>query len=105
MARFCFIVFVIIQAISKFPFELKEIAANSIDAAYSISRSIAGGYCRRSVKKYLSYLNIALASFGQFHSSYDSFLAADQINKTEYEQLEQLHYKVENELFKLIESF
>jgi hypothetical protein len=33
---------------SKFPFELKKVAANSIDAAHSISRNISEGYCRRS---------------------------------------------------------
>ncbi|OGF63595.1 MAG: hypothetical protein A2Y62_13320 [Candidatus Fischerbacteria bacterium RBG_13_37_8] len=79
-------------------------AANSIDAAHSISRNIAEGYCRRSIKEYLNYLNIALGSCGEFHSSYESFFAAEQISKTEYEELDQLHYKVENELLKLIES-
>jgi hypothetical protein len=36
-----------------FPFELKKVAANSIDAAHSVSRNIAEGYCRRSLKEYL----------------------------------------------------
>jgi four helix bundle protein len=92
------------KLLSKFPFELKKIAANSIDAAHSISRNIAEGYCRRSIKEYLNYLNIALGSCGEFHSCYESFLAAGQISKAEHEQLDQLHYKVENELLKLIES-
>jgi len=30
-----------------FPFELKKVAGNSIDAAHSISRNISEGYCRR----------------------------------------------------------
>jgi hypothetical protein len=30
-----------------FPFELKKVASNSIDAAHSISRNISEGYCRR----------------------------------------------------------
>jgi len=30
-----------------FSFELKKVASNSIDAAHSISRNIAEGYCRR----------------------------------------------------------
>ena len=46
----------------------------------------------------MNYLNIALASFGQFHSSYESILVADQISKTGYEQSDQLHYKVENDV-------
>jgi four helix bundle protein len=32
---------------SNFPFELKKVASNTIDAAHSISRNIAEGYCRR----------------------------------------------------------
>ena len=87
-----------------FPFELKKVAANSIDAAHSISRNISEGYCRRGLKEYLNHLNIALGSSGEFHSCYESFKQADQITKEEYEQLDQLHYKVENSLLKLIES-
>lgn len=89
---------------SNFPFELKKVAANSIDAAHSISRNISEGYCRRSLKEYLNHLNIALGSCGEFHSCYESFKQANQITNDEYEQLDQLHYKVENALLKLIES-
>jgi len=89
---------------ANFPFELKKVAANSIDAAHSISRNISEGYCRRSLKEYLNHLNIALGSCGEFHSCYESFSQAGQITKEEYEQLDQLHYKIENSLLKLIES-
>jgi len=89
---------------SPFPFELKKVAANSIDAAHSISRNISEGYCRGSIKEYLNNLNIALGSCGEFHSCYESFKQADQITKEEYEELDQIHYKVENGLLKLIES-
>ena len=88
----------------KFPYELKRVAANSIDAAHSISRNIAEGYCRRSLREYLNFLNIALGSCGEFHSSYDSCHRAGQIEKDEFEEIEQLHYKVENELLRLIAS-
>jgi four helix bundle protein len=52
----------------------------------------------------LNNLIIALGSCGEFHSCYESFKQADQITKEEYEKLDQLHYKVENGLLKLIES-
>jgi len=58
---------------SDFPFELKKVAANSIDAVHSISRNISEGYCRRGLKEYLNYLNFALGSCGEFHSCYVSF--------------------------------
>jgi four helix bundle protein len=89
---------------SKFPFELKKVAANCIDAAHSISRNISEDYCRRSLKEYLNHLNIVLGSCGEFHSCYESFKQAGHIKDDEYEQLDQLHYKVENSLLKLIES-
>ncbi|MBI5182801.1 MAG: hypothetical protein HY999_00340 [Nitrospinae bacterium] len=47
---------------------------------------------------------MALGSCGEFHSCYESFKQAAQITDEEYEKLDQLHYKVENELLKLIES-
>ena len=89
---------------SRFPFVLRKIAANSIDAAHSISRNISEGYCRRSLKEYLNHLNIALGSCGEFHSCYESCMQAHQISTEEYEELDALHYKVENELLRLIES-
>jgi four helix bundle protein len=92
------------KLLSKFPFELKKVAANCIDAAHSISRNISEGYFCRSLKEYLNHLNIALGSCGEFHSCYESFKQAGQIKDDEYEQLDQLHYKVENALLKLIES-
>ncbi|MFQ5448078.1 MAG: four helix bundle protein [Desulfobacterales bacterium] len=89
---------------ANFPFELKKVAGNCIDASHSISRNISEGYCRRSLKEYLNHLNIALGSCGEFHSCYTSFKQAEQITADDYERLDQLHYKVENALLKLIES-
>ena len=65
---------------------------------------IAEGYCRRGVKEYLSHLNIALGSCGEFHSCYESCHRANQITAEEYEKLDELHYKIENALIKLIKS-
>jgi len=92
------------EIFGKFPFELKKIAANIIDASHSISRNIAEGYCRRSLKEYLNHLNIALGSCGEFHSCYESCMEAKQISKEEYEKLDGLHFRVENQLLRLIES-
>jgi four helix bundle protein len=89
---------------ANFPFELKKVASNSIDAAHSISRNISEGYCRRRLKEYLNHLNIALGACGEFHSCYESCKQADQITADDHERLDQLHYKVENELLKLIKS-
>jgi four helix bundle protein len=92
------------EIFSQFPFQLKKVISNVLDAVHSISRNISEGYCRRSLKEYLNHLNIALGSCGEFHSSYETFKQARQITSEEYEKLDQLHYKVENGLIKLIES-
>ncbi len=78
---------------ANFPFELKKVAGNSINAAHSMSRNISEGYCRRSLKEYLNHLNIALGSCGEFHSCYTSCKQAEQITAGDYEALDQLHYK------------
>jgi hypothetical protein len=49
-------------------------------------------------------LNIGLGSCGEFHSCYESCMRADQISEEEYEELDVLHDKVENQLLRLIES-
>lgn len=88
----------------KFPYGIRKTASQAIDAAHSIGRNIAEGYCRRSIKEYLDLLNIALGSCGEFHSCYESFREAKQIDGAQYERLDQLHYKVENSLLSLIKS-
>ncbi len=92
------------RMLTRFPPDLKKVASNTIDAAHSISRNIAEGYCRRSIREYLNHLNIALGSCGEFHSSCEAFLAAGQLGKEEYEEIDTLHYKVENGLLSLIRS-
>jgi four helix bundle protein len=52
------------KILSTFPFMQGKVASNAIDAAHSISRNIAEGYCRRSLRGYLNFLNIALGSSG-----------------------------------------
>lgn len=92
------------EKLKGFPFELQKTVSNAIDSCHSISRNIAEGYCRRSIKEYLNFLNISLGSCGEFHSSCYSFLKAKQISERDYEELDILHYKVENQLIKLIET-
>jgi len=62
------------------------------------------GYCQKSLKEYSNFLNISIGSCGEFHSCYDSCYQPGQIGKEDYEEIEQLHYRVENELLRLIAS-
>jgi len=49
-------------------------------------------------------LNFGLGSCGEFHSCYDSFKKAGQITDQQYEELDSLHFRVENGLINLIKS-
>lgn len=92
------------KALSKFPLELMKPASNCMDAAQSISRNIAEGYSRKSIKQYLVFLNYALGSSGEFHSCMISFLKAGQISQAEFEEIDKLHFQTENQLIQLVKS-
>jgi len=87
-----------------FPYEVSKSRNNILDAAHSISRNIAEGYCRKNIKEYLNFLNIALGSCGELFSGIISFKVIELINEGDFEILDGLHYKVENELIGLIKS-
>ncbi len=92
------------QITKNFPFELSKSRNNILDAAHSISRNIAEGYCRRNLKEYLNFLNIALGSCGEFYSGIISFKEITMINENNFEKIDELNFKVENELIGLIKS-
>jgi len=87
-----------------FPYDLKRIASQAIASCDSVHRNIAEGYCRRSVKEYLNFLNVALASLGESVSGLYAYHQAEQISQQEYDDLNSLAYKLENGLLKLVES-
>ena len=87
-----------------FPYELSKSRNNILDASHSISRNISEGYCRKNLKEYLNFLNIALGSCGELFSGMVSFKEIDIIDEKAYEKFDELHYKVENELINLIKS-
>lgn len=86
------------------PFEEKRVASQQISSADSVHRNIAEGYCRRSIREYLQFLNIALASLGETVSGLHAYRHAEQITVEQFETLDALAYKLENGLLKLVES-
>jgi four helix bundle protein len=87
-----------------FPYDLKRVASQAIASSDSVHRNIAEGYCRRSIKEYLNFLNIALGSLGESVSGLHAYRKAGQISEEDFERLDSLAYKLENELLKLVES-
>lgn len=92
------------RAFRKLPYELKRVASQAIASADSVHRNIAEGYCRRSIREYIQFLYIALASLGESVSGLNAYLTSEQITAEEFEALDALAYKLENGLLKLVES-
>ena len=87
-----------------FHYELNRVASQAIASCDSVHRNISEGYCRRSIREYLNFLNIALGSLGESVSGLQAYRKSKQITDEEFEQLDRLAYKLENGLLKLVES-
>jgi four helix bundle protein len=80
------------------------VGSQAIAASDSVHRNIAEGYCRKSIREYLNFLNIALGSLGESVSGFHAYREAGQITDEEFAALNELAFKLENGLLKLVES-
>src|SRR5882724_2715026 len=87
-----------------FHYDLKRVASQGMASADSVHRNIAEGYCRRSVREYMQFLNIALGSLGESVSGFIAYQKAGQLQQTDFEAFNALSFKLENGLLKLVES-
>jgi four helix bundle protein len=92
------------RAVGDWPFDRKKVAGQAIASSDSIHRNIAEGYCRRSLREYLQFLNFALGSLGESVSGYVTYHCAGQLSDHDFEALDALSFRLENGLMKLIES-
>lgn len=92
------------QTFLKFPYELKRVASQAMGSSDSVHRNIAEGYCRRSIREYLNFLNIALGSLGESVSGLHAYRESGQIRENDFNVLNELAYKLENGLLRLVES-
>lgn len=92
------------EAFRGFTYELRRVASQQIASADSVHRNIAEGYCRRSIREYLNFLNIALGSLGESVSGLHGYRKAQQISTEQFERLDALAFKLENGLLKLVET-
>jgi four helix bundle protein len=80
------------------------VGSQAIASADSVHRNIAEGYCRRSLREYLQFLNFALGSLGESVSGLHAYHTAGQIADSDFKALDELAFKLENGLLKLVES-
>ncbi|MBM3860350.1 MAG: four helix bundle protein [Verrucomicrobia bacterium] len=88
----------------RFPYELRRVSSQAIAASDSIHRNIAEGYCRRSIREYIQFLYVALGSLGESVSGLIACQKAEQLTTEDFETLNNLAFKLENGLLKLVES-
>ena len=87
-----------------FQFALGRVGSQAIASADSVHRNIAEGYGRRSLREYLQFLNIALGSLGESVSGLYAYRNAEQLSEADFNSLNDLLFKLENGLLKLVES-
>lgn len=87
-----------------FRFELKRVGSQAIASADSVHRNIAEGYCRRSLREYLQFLNFSLGSLGESVSGLCAYRKAGQLSEDDFKRLNDLAFKLENGLLRLVES-
>jgi four helix bundle protein len=86
------------------PYDLRRVASQKIASADSVHRNIAEGYCRRSIREYMQFLNFALGSLGESVSGLIAYHKAGQLQPADFDSLNALAFKIENGLLKLVES-
>jgi len=81
-----------------------KLRAQIADAAQSVYSNIAEGYSRRSINEYIQFLYVSLSSLSETLSRAIGFGATDVISDEQFQQIDTLHYEVENKLLRLVES-
>lgn len=91
----------LLNAINGIPYKIKS---QVLDSAFSISSNVAEGYCRRSIKEYIQFINVALGSCGENYSQMYALFKSNDIPKDAFDDFDTRHYSVENKLINLAKS-
>ena len=102
------------EAIDLYAFEKKvlgkvkgisfKIKDQVLGSGFSISSNTAEGYCRRSIKEYIQFINIALGSAGENYSQFYALLKSEEISQEVFDEFDKRQYGVENKLINLAKS-
>jgi len=83
------------------PFKIRD---QFLGSAFSISSNLSEGYCRRSIKDYIQFVNIALGSAGENYSQMYALLRSGEISQGTFDEFDKRHYGFENKLINLAKS-
>lgn len=85
------------------PYFLYKVISNQFASVDSVHRNIAEGYCRKSTRDYLNFLNYSISSLGESVSGMIALRRIKVVTESEFQNWNQLAYKLENGLIKLID--
>jgi four helix bundle protein len=102
------------EAIALYAFEKKvlsqmkglsfKIRDQILGSAFSIHSNISEGYCRRSIKEYIQFVNVGLGSCGENYSQFYALLKSGEIPQELFDEFDKRHYGIENKLINLAKS-
>ncbi|MCL5027951.1 MAG: four helix bundle protein [Bacteroidetes bacterium] len=81
-----------------------KVKAQIEDSIFSVSSNIAEGYCRRSLKENIQFVNIALASLGENYSQIFTLFNNHKITEDTFSEFDKKHYCLENKLISFNKS-
>jgi four helix bundle protein len=73
-------------------------------SGFSISSNLAEGYCRKSIKEYIQFVNVALGSAGENYSQMFALLKSGEISQATFDEFDGSHYSTETKLINLAKS-
>ncbi len=81
-----------------------KLRSQIVDAAQSVSANISEDYCRRSLPEYVQFLYFAKGSLGETLTRIIGLQRVGLITTGQFEEIDVVHYEVENKLLGLIRS-
>jgi len=75
-----------------------------LDSVFSISSNLAEGYCRRSIKEYIQFINVALGSCGENYSQFYALLESGEVSRQVFDEFDEKHHHIENKLMNLAKA-
>ena len=83
------------------PFKIRD---QVLASGFSISSNLAEGYCRKSIKEYIQFVNVALGSAGENYSQMYALLRSGEISQDTFDEFDKWHYGTENKLINLAKA-
>ncbi len=81
-----------------------KLRSQFVNATQSVAANIAEGYGQRSVNEYIQFLYIALGPLAETLTRAIGLQRTTQLSEGRFEEINRLHYEVENRLLRLVEK-